>query len=68
MSKGSLFFNILIFFKHFIFLNKNLISKCDSSYEEYDLLMLNPNQEDLKLNEQKLIARKEITLKVFNHL
>lgn len=62
-----LFSDTLIVLKHFIYLNF-FLSKCDNSYEEYDLLILNPNQEDLKLNEQKLIARKEITLKVFNHL
>lgn len=33
--------------------------KCEKSYTENDLIVLNPNEEDLKLNEDKYNARKE---------
>jgi hypothetical protein len=40
-----------------------LFNKCEKEFGDNDLIVLNPNSEDLELNMQKLKARKELAAK-----
>jgi hypothetical protein len=43
--------------------NLDFFKKCDKVYTENDLIIINPNQEEIQLNKKKLLARKEIANK-----